>query len=102
MKLSFCALLLFVQIARAGLEKYSSLVVADKNPDASAPADAVRVTYLSVNGFQFETSEHALVVDPYFTRVGLWAAVLNQRIESSPTRVSEGLSHIRPNVDAIL
>ena len=94
--------LLVAQTAYAGLEKYSSLVVADKNPDASAPADAVRVTYLGVNGFQFETGGHALLVDPYFTRVGLWAAALNQRIGSSPTRVSEGLSHIRPNVDAIL
>src|SRR5437868_2788572 len=96
------SLLLFAPATHAGLEKYSAFVVADKNPDASASADAIRVTYLGVNGFQFETGRHALLVDPYFTRVGLWAATLNQRIESSPTRVSEGLSHIRPNVDAIL
>jgi len=100
MKISFCALILFAQIADAGLEKYSSLVVADKNP--SAPSNAVRVTYLGVNGFQFETDGHALLVDPYFTRVGLWAGALNERIESNPNRVREGLKHVRSRVDAIL
>ena len=100
MKISFCALILFAQIADAGLEKYSSLVVADKNP--SAPSNAVRVTYLGVNGFQFETDGHALLVDPYFTRVGLWAGALNERIESNPNRIREGLKHVRSRVDAIL
>src|SRR5438270_3066534 len=53
-------LLLVAQVACAGLEKYSSLVVADKSPDTSAPPDTVRITYLGVNGFQFETDGHAL------------------------------------------
>lgn len=86
----------------AGLEKYSSLIVADENPEASVPSNAVRVTYLGVNGFQFEADGHALLVDPYFTRVGLWAGALNERIESNPNRVSEGLQHVSRNVDAIL
>ena len=102
MKISFCALILFAQIANAGLQKYPSLVVADKNPSASASSNAVRVTYLGVNGFQFETDGHALLVDPYFTRVGLWAGALNERIESNPNRVREGLKHVRSRVDAIL
>src|SRR5438270_10606778 len=42
--------LLFAQTAFAGLEKYSSLIVADKNPEERAPSDAIRVTYLGVNG----------------------------------------------------
>ena len=102
MKISFCALILFAQIADAGLEKYSSLVVADKNPRASASSKDIRVTYLGVNGFQFEAGGHALLVDPYFTRVGLWAGALNERIESNPNRVREGLKHVRSRVDAIL
>jgi L-ascorbate metabolism protein UlaG (beta-lactamase superfamily) len=102
MKLGFCALLLFAQTAFAGLDKYSSLIVADKNPEESALSNVVRVTYLGVNGFQFETGDHALLVDPYFTRVGLWTGALNERIESNPNRVSEGLRHIRPKIDAIL
>jgi len=102
MKISFCALILFAQVAHAGLEKYSSLLVADKSPNAPATSTGIRVTYLGVNGFQFETDGHALLVDPYFTRVGLWAGALNERIESNPSRVREGLKHVRSRVDAIL
>jgi L-ascorbate metabolism protein UlaG (beta-lactamase superfamily) len=103
MKLTICALFLLAEpIAHAGLEKYPSLIVADKDPSAPAPATAIRVTYLGVNGFQFETGKHTLLVDPYFTRVGFWPAALNQRIESNPQRVSEGLKHVCPHVEAIL
>jgi L-ascorbate metabolism protein UlaG (beta-lactamase superfamily) len=101
-KLGLCGLLLVAQIAHAGLEKYSSLIVADDNPNAPAPSNGIRVTYLGVNGFQFETGDHALLVDPYFTRVGVWTGALNEPVESNPNRVSEGLQHIRRNVDAIL
>ncbi len=102
MKVASCGLILFAQFAYAGLEKYSSLIVADKYPSSSAPTDSIRVTYLGVNGFQFENGSHALLVDPYFTRVGLWAGALNERIESNPNRVSDGLRHVRSNIDAIL
>jgi L-ascorbate metabolism protein UlaG (beta-lactamase superfamily) len=102
MRIGFCALLLSAQIAQAGLPKYSALVVADKSPGIISPRDSIRVTYLGVNGFQFETDGHTLLVDPYFTRVGLWAGALNERIDSNLNRVSEGLRHVRPRVDAIL
>jgi L-ascorbate metabolism protein UlaG (beta-lactamase superfamily) len=103
MKLTICTLfLLAAPIAHAGLEKYPSLIVADKDPSARAPANAIRVTYLGVNGFQFETDDHVLLVDPYFTRVGLWPAALNQPIDSSADRVSEGLKHLRRGAEAIL
>jgi L-ascorbate metabolism protein UlaG (beta-lactamase superfamily) len=103
MKLTICALfLLAAPIAHAGLGKYPSLIVADKDPSAPAQANAIRVTYLGVNGFQFETGRHTLLVDPYFTRVGFCPAALNQRIESNPQRVSEGLKHVSPHVEAIL
>jgi len=103
MKLATCGLLLLaMQVAFAGLEKFSDFVVADKDPHTQAPTDAIRVTYLGVNGYQFETDGHALLVDPYFTRVGFWSAALNQQIESDPDRVTEGLKHVRSHVDAVL
>src|SRR5262249_20658878 len=102
MKFSFWALVLTVQIAHAGLEKYPSFLVADAKPNAPAPANSIRVTYLGVNGFQFEADGHVLLVDPYFTRVGFWQSALNQWIESNPARVNEGLKHIRSQVDAVL
>ena len=41
MKVFLCGLLLLAaEISEAGLEKYSSLVVADKNPEAPAPSNA--------------------------------------------------------------
>jgi L-ascorbate metabolism protein UlaG (beta-lactamase superfamily) len=102
MKVAFCSLILFAQFAYAGLEKYSQLIVADKDPGSAPPTDSIRVTYLGVNGFQFENGGHTLLVDPYFTRVGLWTGALNERIESNPNRVSDGLRHVRPNIGAIL
>jgi L-ascorbate metabolism protein UlaG (beta-lactamase superfamily) len=102
MKLVVSALLLCASVADGGLKKYSSLVVADKDANTSASPNTIRVTYLGVNGFQFETGRHTLLVDPYFTRVGFWPAALNQQIESNPRLVNEGLKHVCPPVDAIL
>ena len=64
MKLVICGLLVCANVARAGLEKYSSLVVGDANARSTSPRYAIRVTYLGVNGYQFETSGHVLLIDP--------------------------------------
>ena len=103
MKLVLCGLLLVTaEVAGGGLEKYSSFLVADRNPSAPVPPNAIRVTYLGVNGLQFETGGHALLVDPYFTRVGFWPIAFNQAIRSNRERVDEGLNHLRTPVDAVL
>src|SRR5712692_6672569 len=102
MKAAICGLILFAQVAHGGLAKYSAFVIADATANAPAPRDSICVTYLGVNGFQFETRDHVLLVDPYFTRIGFWSAALNQRIESKPDRVSEGLKHLCAHADAIL
>ena len=94
----FC---LSTPVAFANFEKYSALVVADP-PGARQTPGTVRVTYLGVNGYQFEASGHALLVDPYFTRAGLTAISLQQRIEPNATRIAFGLQHVRPRADAIL
>src|SRR2546423_11289221 len=92
MKLLACGVFLLVaQLANAGIEKYSSLVAADKYPFAEPEPNAIRVTYLGVNGFQFETNGHALLVDPYFTRIAFLPAALNQPIRSDPNRVRREL-----------
>jgi L-ascorbate metabolism protein UlaG (beta-lactamase superfamily) len=90
-----------VQIAIAGLEKYSTLIVADSTV-AKPKAGTVRVTYLGVNGYQFEANGHILLVDPYFTRAGLTAIAFQQRLEPNETRISFGLQHVRSRVDAVL
>jgi L-ascorbate metabolism protein UlaG (beta-lactamase superfamily) len=94
----FC---LSVHVALAGLDKYSELVVAD-SPKAKRRPEAVRVTYLGVNGYQFEANGRALLVDPYFTRAGLTGVALQQQIEPNEARIASGLQHIRPRPDAVL
>ena len=103
MKVLLCGLLLLAaEISEAGLDKYSAFVVADKGPFTQAPTNAIRVTYLGVNGFQYETGGHALLVDPYFTRVSLLAGALNQRIASNSNQVGNGLRHLQLRADAVL
>src|SRR5437588_2238937 len=88
-------------IALGGLDRYPTLVVADP-PEVKQTPGTVRVTYLGVNGYQFEANRHALLVDPYFTRAGLTAVALQQRIEPNEARIAFGLQHIRPSADAVL
>ena len=96
-----CFLSLLPSASRAGLASYSDLVVAD-SPNESIPPDGIRITYLGVNGYQFEAGRHALLIDPYFTRVGLWSVATQQPIAPSPDRVAAGLAHVNPRVEAIL
>src|SRR4051812_24742831 len=83
----------------AGLDKYSQFVVADSQ---SSHAPGIRVTYLGTNGFEFRAGKHALLVDPYFSRIGLSQVAFGGEIRSDSTRVEEGMKHIMPKPDAIL
>jgi len=83
----------------AGLGSYSHLVVGDS---AARSRDGVRVTYLGTNGYQFEFKGHALLVDPYFSRVDLLSVALGSRIQPNAARINDGLRHLAPNADAIL
>jgi len=102
MKGALCSLLFFAQVARAGLAEYSSLVVADGTRSGSLATDSIRITYLGVNGYQLEAGEHALLIDPYFTRFNLARAAFNQPVAPDLQRVTAGLNHVRPRVDAVL
>jgi L-ascorbate metabolism protein UlaG (beta-lactamase superfamily) len=101
MKAALFSILLFAQAASAGLTEYSSLVVADKMPNAPSPVAAIRVTYLGVNGYQFEAGS-ALLIDPYFTRVDLLSVASNRPIAPNAARVSAGLSFLRPHIAGLL
>jgi L-ascorbate metabolism protein UlaG (beta-lactamase superfamily) len=83
----------------AGLGSYSHLVVGDS---AARSRDGVRVTYLGTNGYQFEFKGHALLVDPYFSRVDLLSVALGSHIQPNAARISDGLRHLTPKADAIL
>ena len=91
-------LMLVARAAVAGLEDYPHLLVADPSPTRGG----IRVTYLGVHGYQFESGGHALLVDPYFSRLGAGTFVLDQRVEPDGARLAAGLEHVRPRVDAVL
>jgi L-ascorbate metabolism protein UlaG (beta-lactamase superfamily) len=92
-------LILAAQAFGAGLGRYGQLVVSDSGATAR---DGVRVTYLGTNGYQFEFKGHALLVDPYFSRVDLLSVALGSRIQPNAGRINDGLRHLSPKADAIL
>jgi L-ascorbate metabolism protein UlaG (beta-lactamase superfamily) len=97
------ALLLFfgfsTQILGAGLDPYTDLIAKDAG---AMPRGGVRVTYLGTNGYQFEFQGHALLVDPYFSRVDLFSIALGSRIQPNISRVAGGMRYLAPKADAIL
>jgi L-ascorbate metabolism protein UlaG (beta-lactamase superfamily) len=101
MKLPFLLLLLAAQNLCAGLQRYSELVVADSS-SSSRPHDALRITYLGTNGYQFESGQHVLFVDPYFSRIDLTRVALRSRIQPDLRRIDDAMQHLKPKVDAIV
>ena len=95
----FLWLIFSAQAFGAGLDHYAQLVV---NDSGATPREGVRVTYLGTNGYQFEFKGHALLVDPYFSRVDLLSAALGSRIQPNASRINDGLRHLAPQADAIL
>jgi L-ascorbate metabolism protein UlaG (beta-lactamase superfamily) len=97
------ALLLFLgfstQALGAGLNSYADLIAKDSG---AMPRNGVHVTYLGTNGYQLEFDGHALLVDPYFSRVDLLSVALGSRIRPDMPRVVEGMRHLAPKPDAIL
>ena len=97
------ALLLFLgfsaQVLGAGLNSYADLIARDSG---TTPRSGVRVTYLGTNGYQFEFDGHALLVDPYFSRVDLLSIALGSRLQPDMPRVAEGMRHLAPKIEAIL
>ena len=83
----------------AGIGSYAHLVVADS---PGAAPNGVQVTYLGTNGYQFEFKGHALLVDPYFSRVDLLSVALGSPIQPNAARINDGLRHISTKADAIL
>lgn len=64
--------------------------------------NGIRVTYLGVNGYQLEAGDHALLIDPYFTRANLWRIAANRQLRPASERIAAGLDHVHPRVAAIL
>ena len=83
----------------AGIGSHAHLILEDS---PGAARNGVRVTYLGTNGYQFEFKGHALLVDPYFSRVDLLSVALGSRIQPNASRIKDGLRHLTPKSDAVL
>lgn len=99
MKITLLLLLGFSSALGAGLNPYADLIVRDSG---TPPHDAVRVTYLGTNGYQFEFDGRALLVDPYFSRIDLLSIALGSPLQPDMHRVAEGVGHLAPKADVIL
>jgi len=95
----FLLLVLSANAFGAGLDRYSQLVMSDSGAN---PRNGVRVTYLGTNGYQFEFKNHALLVDPYFSRVDILSVALGARIQPNSSRIADSMRHLAPKVDGIL
>jgi L-ascorbate metabolism protein UlaG (beta-lactamase superfamily) len=100
------ALLLFLgfsaQAFGTGLGSHADLVVSDSSATLH---NGVRVTYLGTNGYQFEFKGHALLVDPYFSRVDLLSVAAGSRIQPDISRIADGMRRLASGncrMDAIL
>lgn len=87
------------QALGAGLNSYADLVVKDSG---ATPRSGVRVTYLGTNGYQFESSGHALLVDPYFTRINLSQIAIGTSVQPDSQRIEDAMKHLVPKADAIV
>ena len=98
----FLLLMFSAQAFGAGLGSYADLVVSDS---PATRHNGVRVTYLGTNGYQFEFKGHALLVDPYFSRVDLLSVAAGSRIQPDISRIADGMHHLASGncrMDAIL
>ena len=102
MKALLLCFLLVTSPAWAGLDRYSDLVVSDREPRRQLPPRGVRVTYLGTNGYLLEARGATLLVDPYFSRVGLGRIALNLKLRPSADRLAAGMARLPKRIDAVL
>ncbi len=84
----------------AGLGPYRALVVADPAPSV-ASLGKIRITYLGTNGYRFDNGPYALLLDPYFSRVGLGAYLFRPPIGPNLAEI-ESASEFFANPEVIL
>ncbi len=66
------------------LSTYEDLLVGGLAGTTSGEkSNSVKITYLGTNGYLIQSGETSVVVDPYFTRVGLRSTILNAAMTPS-------------------
>ena len=60
------------------------------------------MTYLGTNGYLLEAPGSTILIDPYFSRIGLLPVALNSPIKSNIPRIRWGLARLPRQIDGIL
>ncbi len=60
------------------------------------------MTYLGTNGFELRWENHALLIDPYFSRIDLSRIALGATIEPDLPRIDDAMKYLGSGVDAIV
>ncbi|HZP13292.1 MAG TPA: MBL fold metallo-hydrolase [Nevskiaceae bacterium] len=91
----------FTLLVRPGLPAYRAHLLA---PTASPRAGAIAATWLGVTGVLLDDGEHALLVDPFFTRPrGLLGFLSNAEIAPDEKVIADALARAGArHVDAVL
>jgi L-ascorbate metabolism protein UlaG (beta-lactamase superfamily) len=86
--------LLAIESVSGALGRYRDLVVADP-PASRSSLGKLRLTYLGTNGYRFESGKHALLVDPYFSRVGWEVFVFGTAINPDLAEIEKASAFLR-------
>ncbi|RYD85197.1 MAG: MBL fold metallo-hydrolase, partial [Verrucomicrobiaceae bacterium] len=93
--------LALVQTAFGGLARFSEFIPTDIGSAKSVPNQGVRITYLGTNGYLLESADTSILIDPYFSRMGLLRSALGLRTVGRPDLVEKWLKTV-PSLDAVL
>ncbi len=78
-----------------GFGDHADLVVAEDDPVAATDATpSLRVTYLGCNGYLLAADDAAVLVDPYFTRVGFCRVALGLPIGPDRARIDAAIRQL--------
>lgn len=77
-----------------------SLFVRDAGPRPDTAG--VRITYLGVNGYLFESEGGTLLIDPFFSRPPLSTILWNRRMKPDKARIAAARARLPESVDLIL
>jgi L-ascorbate metabolism protein UlaG (beta-lactamase superfamily) len=90
----------WVSNGHAAWKRYANLIVADDQCATAPVKQGVQVTYLGTNGYLLESREATLLIDPYFSRIGLGRVALNLPIAPDADLVRRYLPS--REIDAVL
>jgi L-ascorbate metabolism protein UlaG (beta-lactamase superfamily) len=102
MKTALLIFLMLATCAQAARDEWHRWVRADVRMRSTPPAEGVRITYFGTNAYLLESKDATILVDPYFSRLGLSSLALSQSVAPVADRLAAGLARLPRHIDAVL